>query len=194
MSTSSISKGRGLFLKESLKGFKVHGSFFPSSKFLGERMLDNVEMKSGICIIELGAGTGAFTKQILNRLPADGKLIVFEINPSMVEFLKSNFIDPRLFILEADASDIVTAIQKIGIANVDYIISGLPLGNFRRIERDRILRSIVASLNENGTYLQFQYLLASYLHIKEHFVTKIVGYEYRNIPPAFIYHCKKKKA
>lgn len=189
MSIISRKKGVGIFFKESIKGFKTNGAFFPSSKFLGEKMLEQINFEPKICVVELGGGTGAFTKQIIDKLPPDGRLIVFEINPSLAKFLRNSFPDSRVTILEADAGNISENLNKIGIDKVKYIVSGLPLGNFRKNEKEKILISIKDSLQEGGLYIQFQYLLASYLHIKKFFKIKIVGYEYRNIPPAFVYRC-----
>lgn len=185
-------KGKGLFLKHGLKEFKTHGALFPSSRFLGERMLSQVQMKEGICIIELGAGTGAFTRQIIELLPSSGRLIVFEINPSLVQYLKSIIRDPRVYIIEGDAKHIEQYIRPLSVGPIDYVISGLPLGNFSKKDTQEILLSISNSLGQNGVYLQFQYLMASYFRIRKMFKTKIVGYEYRNMPPAFVYRCMNK--
>lgn len=190
--TKENTKGKGLFLKEGMKKFKTHGALFPSSKFLGERMLKHVDMGEEVCIVELGAGTGAFTKQIIKRLPASGKLIVFEINPAMIVFLKEIIQDPRVIIIEGDAKHIKRHLNEIVVTKVDYVISGLPLGNFSKKDIQEILASISESIGTDGVYLQFQYLMASLLQIKKVFDTKIVGYEYRNLPPAFIYKCKNK--
>jgi len=192
LANKSIKKGTGLFIKQGIKKFKTHGSIFPSSKFLGKKMLKNVDMKDGVCIVELGAGTGVFTKQIIERLPKDSKLIVFEINRELVDFLQGQIVDDRVLIIEGDARNIKKHLDGIGVFRVDYIISGLPLGNFSKKDIQEILESISESLGKTGVYLQFQYLMASYLQIRKMFKTKIVGYEYRNMPPAFVYRCMNK--
>jgi phospholipid N-methyltransferase len=188
---SKTKNGVGLFFKQGIKKFKTQGSIFPSSKFLGNKILKHVKMFDGICIVELGAGTGAFTQQIIKRLPENSKLLVFEIDPQLVIFLKNIIDDDRVLIIEGDARKMKSFLPK-SINNIDYIISGLPLGNFSKSDRELILNSIKDSLGKRGVFLQFQYLMASYLHIKKVFNVKIVGYEYRNLPPAFIYKCVNK--
>lgn len=155
-------------------------------------MLKRVEMKPGVIIVELGAGTGAFTRMILERLPADGRLVIFEINPVLAGHLRRNIIDSRVVILEADAVLIVDELRELNISKPDYIISGIPIGNMKPSSRLLLLSAIHDSLDENGMYIQFQYFLASLVAIRKLFHTKIIGYEYRNFPPAFVYNCRKK--
>ena len=189
--THKTKRGIGLFFKQGISKFKTQGSLFPSSKYLGEKILKHVDMSNGVCIVELGAGTGVFTKQILARLPKNGKLIIFEIDPELVGFLQGIISDTRAVIVKGDARDIRSYLPDAKI-RIDYVVSGLPLGNFSKKDRQAILHSIKEVLGPRGIFLQFQYLMASYLHIKKVFKTKIVGYEYRNLPPAFIYKCVKK--
>ncbi len=183
---------RGLFLKEGLKKLKTHGSLFPSSKYLGKRMLQHVTMSDGVCIVELGAGTGAFTEMIISRLPERSRLVVLEINPAMAKHLRERITDSRVIIIEGNATDLSFHLAQNGLEKPDYIISGLPLGNFSHALRESILVAIHESLSDRGLYIQFQYFLASLKHIRSMFDTKVLSYEYRNLPPAFVYGCKKK--
>lgn len=180
------------FLKESLKKFKTQGAFFPSSVYLSEKMLKPIIFKDDVFIIELGAGTGVLTKKLIAKLPKDGKLLVFEINPLQAEFLKKNITDERMIIIEEDAAKMSDYLRKNGLSKADYILSGLPLGNFSKKVVKKILLEIKENLKDDGCYIQFQYLLADWLNIKKLFDIKIIGYEIRNIPPAFVYLCKKK--
>jgi phospholipid N-methyltransferase len=180
-----------LFFKEALKGFVVQGSLFPSSPFLTQKMLEPVVMKKGVRIVELGAGQGVFTRELLSRLPGDGRLVVFELNPTFAQHLRKILNDSRVTIIEDDALRLNDHLKKLHIPTVDYVVSGLPIGNFKYPLRQGILLEIQNALNDKGRYIQFQYFLASLRHIKRLFDTRIAGYEVRNMPPAFIYVCKK---
>jgi len=181
-----------LFFKEGIKGFKIHGSLLPSSKYLGESILRQVKMIDGVFIVELGAGTGAFTRMIISRMPENARLIVFEINPIMVGHLRQHIIDQRVTIIDDDAVKMREYLKRFGRRQPDYIISGIPIGNYSKSARDTLLTTIHDSMGEHSLFLQFQYLLASLVPIKKVFDARIVSYEYRNIPPAFIYGCRKK--
>lgn len=181
-----------LFLKEGLKKFRTQGSLVPSSKYLGNRIAKRIPSKDGIIVAELGAGTGVFTRIILSRIPASGTLVVFEINHNLAEYLKKNIKDKRLIVIEGDAVKMKKHFDLLSLRNADCIVSGLPFGDFTHEKRQELLSAIADSLDEYGIYLQFQYLLASLGHIRSMFDTKVVGYEFRNFPPAFLYECKKK--
>ena len=150
-------------------------------------------MQDGVVVVELGAGTGAFTSEIISRLPPTGKLILVEINHEQAGHLREHFTDKRVLIIEGDAAGLKTILAENDIATADYVISGLPLGNFSRQTVNRILREIYESLKDDGLYIQFQYLLVDWFNIKAFFKVKIATYELRNLPPAFVYHCRKKQ-
>lgn len=170
----------------------MNGSLVPSSKYLGKMMLKCVEMKQGVFIIELGAGTGAFTNMILSRMPKSGRLVIFEINPILADYLRRRIVDSRVTIIEADAVDMVNHLKKLKLNKPDYIISGIPIGNMKSSVRRSLLSAIHESLKEDGLFIQFQYFLSSLVPIRKFFHTKIIGYEYRNLPPAFVYSCQKR--
>lgn len=196
MTTKSSKKSHapGLFFKEGLKKFVTNGSFVPSSKYLGKMILKHVEMKPSVVIVELGAGTGAFTNMILSKMPKDGRLVIFEINPTLAKHLRNIIVDQRSIVIEADAVGMVGHLKSLNIINPDYIISGIPIGNMSPSARRSLLLAIGESLGKDGLYIQFQYFLISLIPIRKIFHTKILGYEYRNIPPAFVYGCRKKIA
>ena len=150
-------------------------------------------MRPGISIVELGAGTGVFTREILSKMPADGRLISYEINSIQAEFLRQSIGDKRLLVLEDSAAYLAKSLENRGIKKVDYIVSGLPLGIFDRESKDRIIQEINNSLPTDGVYIQFQYFLSTLRKIKHFFDVEIIKYEVRNFPPAFVYKCRKKR-
>lgn len=182
-----------IFLKQSLKEFRTNGAILPSSKFLSEQILKPLKMKDGVVIVELGAGTGAFTKEIIYRLPKNGILLVIEINNKLTEHLQKTISDKRVMIVEDDASNLSKHLEKFNLKKPDYIISGIPLGNLSWETRQKLFSEINNCLSDDGLFIQFQYFLASWFHIKKFFNAKIASYELRNLPPAFLYHCRKKK-
>ncbi len=186
-----------LFTKEALKKFKTQGSLFPSTRALGKCMLKTVKMIPGVVVVELGAGTGVFTKEIILRLRERSRLIVFENNRALAELLrnqlKANIDEGRVVLIEDDAVNFPLHLNRLNIPQADYDISGLPLGNFNKTLRQKIFSAIRTGMKDYGVYVQFQYLLASFAHVRREFDAKIIGFEPRNIPPAFIYECKKKR-
>lgn len=181
-----------LFFKEALKRFRTHGSLLPSSRFLAKRVLRCIPRLEAPLLIELGAGTGALTKGIVQTLPKKGRLVIVEVNSTLAGHLKRSFDDPRVTVIEADARELPELMRRRGLPKADCIVSGLPLGDFGREEREGILMAISESLASQGSYIQFQYFLSSLAHIRQKFSVKIAGFELLNIPPAFLYTCRKK--
>ncbi|MBA3732827.1 methyltransferase domain-containing protein [Patescibacteria group bacterium] len=190
--TNSEQDGEQIFLLEALRKFKQIGSILPSSKYLGKSMAKFVSGKEGFVVVELGAGTGVITKEILKKLSKTGRLIAFENNKDLAEYLRQNIMDPRLIVLEKNVLSMKKYLNDLGYSKVDCIISGLPLGTIKKSDRTKILETIQKLLKKDGAYIQFQYFLSSLSMIKKHFSrTKIKNYELRNFPPAFVYECKK---
>ncbi|PRP96638.1 hypothetical protein TUN_33020 [Bacillus sp. M21] len=55
------------FLSEFIKNPKNTGAIAPSSKILATKMVDTINFETAKCIVELGPGTGVFTKEIIKR-------------------------------------------------------------------------------------------------------------------------------
>ena len=192
LNKSKHHSAKWLFINEAIKGFRRNGSILPSSKFLTENMLRPIKMRENILIIELGAGTGIFTWQIIEKMPENATLIVVESNPTLVKYLETKIKDRRVHIIEDDAASLEKYLLKFGYEKADYVISGLPLGNMKKNQRQEILLAIKNSLKDQGTYIQFQYLLSSLAHVKKIFRVKSIEFVFLNVPPAFVYVCVPK--
>ena len=68
------------FWKQFLKSRREIGSVTPSSRYLTRGIVDKIDFANAQVIVELGPGTGVFTRTILNRMSATCKLVVIELN------------------------------------------------------------------------------------------------------------------
>lgn len=181
-------KSLTLFVRQSTKNFIKIGAFFPSSSRLAKRIAKNIKAR---VVLELGPGTGIFTKEILKKLPSDGRLICIENNSFFVEHLQEEIKDARLELVAGDALALRDILKSHGINKVDCIVSGLPIGNFTKNNKSKILTEISDCLNDDGLFIQFEYFLAGIKSVKEFFSKIDISYEIFNIPPAFVMECKK---
>src|SRR5690349_8364364 len=94
-----------LFARNFVKHPKMLGSVIPSSRFLVNRLLAEVNWHRARVIVEYGPGVGTFTKEILRRMAPDATLVVFETNGDFVRFLRGRLNDPRLHIIHGSAAD-----------------------------------------------------------------------------------------
>lgn len=178
------------FIGQSIRHFIKVGSVLPSSAYLARRMTKNI--KSSI-VLELGPGTGVFTKEILKKLPKSGRLISIESNEIFVKYLKEKINDERLILCNGDALMLKKFLNDNGISKVGCVVSGLPLGHFNREMKDKILNEIKECLSDDGTFIQFEYFLAGIMSIKKFFPSISISFEFLNFPPAFVMRCKKTK-
>jgi phospholipid N-methyltransferase len=179
-----------IFLKSFLKNPFRTGSVIESSPYLIRKMIKKIDFKDARCLVEFGAGTGNITKKILEKMPANCRLLCFEIEPVLIEKLKK-IRDPRLIVISESAEKVDVYLKKYGFQKADCIVSSLPLASLPRKTSNGILKNSYAFLKSGGQYVQFQYSLATLRRIKYLFGSVAVSFVFLNMPPAFIYICVK---
>lgn len=180
------------FLKEFFKEKKTVGAVSPSSKHLGKKMLQNINFDNCNVIIELGPGTGVFTRMLTNKMKGDSKLIIFELHEAFLNKLQKEFAnDDRVIIINDSAENIGEHLKEHNLGEVDAVISSLPLTNFNKRLVHTILKQSHQHLKQSGLYIQFQYSLNAQKHLKKIFREVKISFTPRNIPPAFVYTCMK---
>ena len=177
------------FIREFLSHAGQVGSIIPSSPFLTRKMLPiTIPWYKMRQIAELGPGTGVFTQSIQQQMPAHSQLYLFEANGNFREMLARRF--PSCYLLE-DALQLGEAVNTSG-RPFDLIVSGLPFANFTETIRNRIFDAIHESLTPNGIFVAFQYTLLLRPQFQTHFSMIDIGYTLLNVPPAWVFKCKKR--
>jgi phospholipid N-methyltransferase len=181
------------FIKQFWQDKKMVGAMSPSSKYLCHKMLKNIDFKTVRLIVELGPGTGVFTRKILEKLPQDSKLLVFELNTDFFNLIKKEIHDSRMILVNDSAEKIGEYVKQEGFLFADYIVSSLPLANFPKKLTDTILKESYSILKNKGKYIQFQYSLVSKKNLDTQFEAVHLSFTPINFPPAFVYTCVKEK-
>lgn len=156
----------------------------PSSSFLVERVCKWIAFDQSAVIVEYGPGNGVFSQYILEHMTADSTLILIESNPDFVEELQEKIQDdPRAIVVRDLAQNVDQILADHGIAEADYIISGIPFSFLDREERKGLLDRTCEVLADDGKFLVYQ----NYNHLeeplREHFSEVTTEREFRNIPP-----------
>ena len=167
------------------------GAISPSSPFLTEKMLEDIDFDKDKTLVEIGPGTGVFTKRLLEKMNLDCRLFVFELNTSFYTELISQIKDQRVIIINDSAEKLEYYLTKHQLQKVDVIISSLPLSNFPQRITIKLLRTFQRNLREAGKFIQFQYSLKQKKEIEHVFSNVTISFTALNIPPAFIYSCDK---
>lgn len=162
-------------------------SIAPSGRQLARLITDRIEPGGGP-VLELGAGTGAFTAELLAKgVPAD-QIYAVEMDDRLAQLLSERF--PNVNVVEADAF----RLSQNGLAMPDCFaaaISGLPILAMSPQERIRVLAGVFRRLRPSGALYQFTYgprcpfsaPMMARLGLRAHRIGGVV----RNLPPASVY-------
>jgi len=149
-----------LFLKQAVRRHHTTGAIWPSSGALARSITRLVAAKSRPArILEVGPGTGAFTREIAQHLCPDDELVLVEINPDFVAVLQHLIEHHPALRQHQDRIRIICAPVETAplSAKFDYVISGLPLNNFDPALVRRILRRFRALAEPGGKLSFFEY-------------------------------------
>ena len=178
-----------LFAKNFFRHPKMLGSLVPSSRFLIERLLREINWDQARVIVEYGPGVGNFTGEILRMMRPDAVLIAVETNPEFVTFLRRSFHDSRLRVVHASADDVERVLADRGLSRADYVISGIPLSTIPDDVRLEILRSTHRVLLPGGELLIYQFSPKVFPDLQRVFSRVTRSFEPLNILPAQIFYC-----
>ncbi|WP_062353011.1 class I SAM-dependent methyltransferase [Bacillus kwashiorkori] len=179
------------FLKEFMKNPQFIGAVAPSSKYLAEKMIENIDFSKCECIIEYGAGTGIFTEKLIARKREDTLLLVFENNKGFYQQLMKDYRHKRnVKIINDSAENTLKYFKKYSATRVDYIVSGLPFATLPLDISERILENTKEILTSQGEFIAFQYTLIKINFLKSYFNEIKWKKVMWNIPPAYVLNCK----
>lgn len=176
------------FLKQFWKERQMVGAISPSTRFLGEKMLENVDFNTVRTIVELGPGTGVFTDMILERMHPEAQLWVLELNDEFYGSLAKRINDERVQVIH-DSAEFIS--KYTGDIPIDVVVSSLPLMVFPEELRKNVVKASFDSLRAQGKYVQFQYSLQSKKLLEATFKKVNIRFTLKNFPPAFVYTCVK---
>lgn len=182
---------RARFLWNFVRNPRQVGSVTPSSRWLCRRLLSGADLRGARCVVEFGPGTACLTELILEALPPHARLIAFEINEDFVRLLARRFAGKGLVVVHDSAEHVERHLRERGCRGADYIFSGLPFTTLPPATRERILRAAHAALRPGGKFIAYQYSLYLRRTLRGIFGDVRIGFEARNIPPAFCFACTK---
>jgi len=182
--------------------FQNIASVAPSSRYLAQAMLEGLPINETRVVVELGAGTGAITRVLLETLPPQATLLAFEINPEFINYMRKSFPDPRLVLLNAPAETLGDELRRRGHERVDAVVSSLSL-RFMPDRQQRVLQKALAPfMDERSVYTQYQYVHgvrfekgkiqrhSSLPFLREYFSSIQCRTIWRNLPPARVFTCR----
>ncbi|HSW29221.1 MAG TPA: methyltransferase domain-containing protein [Longimicrobiales bacterium] len=181
-------------LIQHIKSIRTSGTILPASGFLVRSLAECVDFAHARNIVELGAGTGCVTRELLRRMRPDARLLSLEINPAFIAACQGAIRDPRLTLRQACATTLPEVLEQEGMDGADAVVSGLPLSIMDDDVVDRILDVSHASLRPLGRFVQYQYSLSNQPRMTQRYGDVDVGFTLLNVPPAFVFSCSGRPA
>ncbi|WP_183709801.1 class I SAM-dependent methyltransferase [Bradyrhizobium sp. ERR14] len=164
----------------------------PSGQSLARLMTQEIVPGAGP-VIELGPGTGIFTKALIRRGVPERELMLVEYGSDFIPLLQERF--PRARVLWMDARQLSQ--YEPFMAPASAVVSGLPLLSMSPRKVIAILSGAFRHLQEGGTLYQFTYgprcpvprPILDRLGLK----ASLVGRTALNIPPASVYRIRRRR-
>lgn len=183
------------FLRQWMRDPVKTASVTPSGRQLARLMV--AQLPPGCTrVVEVGAGTGVFTRALLDAGIAPSQLLVVEINPQLADFLRERF--PGVAVACADARHLDALAEEHGMlqgGKPDAVLSGLGMLSMSSALRCEILRAAFAALGDDGRFIQFTYGPFSPVRRQERETLGLrmrrAGFAPRNLPPATVYVYQK---
>lgn len=205
-------RNRAVFYTQAIRAAGQVGAFTYTSKPVTEAVLLPLALfaqnGSGARVLEVGAGTGAISREIVARLGPGDRFDVYEINPAFAKVLRdevgrSHPGAPTVRIFEADIETLEPG------ARYHRIISTLPLLNMPPGKVRRIFALLLDRLEPDGVLSYYDYWakevrgflpfedrrrVREVLHVTGEFLARhevhreVVPW---NLPPALVHHLRR---
>lgn len=182
------------FIREFVRDPLHTAAVAPSSPDLAAAMV--APISPGSVVLELGPGTGAFTRAIAARAPA--RHVAVELHAEWAELLAARH--PGVEVRHGDVRALDPLLDAHGVGRVDAVVSGLPWVAYRPSGTHRPLLDVIADrLTGEGTFTQFAYTWSRWapparrLHagMRARFAdVTTTATVWRNVPPAVVHTCR----
>jgi len=189
---------RSGFFREIVRNPCSVGAVAQTSQRLAHAIVRASNVMTATQIVELGAGVGAITRQILLSKKTSARVLAIERNPGFASSLKARF--PGLRVVCGCAGQLRRHASAHRFEQVDTIISALPWTSFSGAAQREILEATEELLAVDGVFTTIACLglhltapgrrFRGLLH--EIFPTvEALPATWLNLPPAFVYRCAK---
>lgn len=168
-------------------------SIMPSGDALSELISSEISSTTGP-VIELGPGTGVFTRALLDRGVQERDLTLIEFSSEFAVMLQARFPLARVLWMDAQRLGQLPPLED---QSVGAVVSGLPLLSMPPRKVLAILIAGFRLMGENGKFYQFTYgprcpvprRILDRLGLK----AVCIGWTSQNIPPASVYRISKRR-
>ncbi|WP_184674006.1 phospholipid methyltransferase [Rhodanobacter sp. A1T4] len=183
------------FWRAWLRAPRSVGAVVPSGPSLARLMTRHVNHRHGP-VIELGPGTGVFTRALLAGGLPTHRLALVEADPVFADALTQRYPEAR--VLRMDAAQLGETLPLFGDERASAVISGLPLLSMPPEQVAAIIRGVFEQqLHADGALYQFTYgtrcPLPRQLLDQLDLEAVRIGSVLFNLPPATVYRIGRRQ-
>ena len=179
------------FFRQWLKNPMAMSAISPSGRELARQMVAELPADTRR-VIELGAGTGVFTRALIAHGIQASDLMVLELNAELHAHLQQLF--PAVHVQHGDARELMRLAADCGYSQdgpADAVISGLGMLSMPRELQHDILAAAFDCLQPQGRFVQFTYgpstpVAQDVLHSLA-LNARRGAFVWRNLPPATVF-------
>eukprot|EP00826_Nyctotherus_ovalis_P022009 TRINITY_DN17202_c0_g1_i2.p1 TRINITY_DN17202_c0_g1~~TRINITY_DN17202_c0_g1_i2.p1 ORF type:complete len:233 (+),score=34.41 TRINITY_DN17202_c0_g1_i2:86-700(+) len=184
----------GLFFRSWFNSPKQMGTVFPSSSATGKKIAALVKDRGNSRVVELGAGTGQVTDELVAMGISSEHFVAIEYDASLCkELLKKHPKDVNL--LNIDAADMLEYLPKEFVGQTDYVISTLPLIPLGREKCRKIIDTIFKVLKPGGVFVQVTLSPLKPKYVDELKLSSAKLFiSWVNIPPMHVWRLSRNEA
>jgi phospholipid N-methyltransferase len=174
------------------------GAVAPSSVTLAARVVAPVPGCGDPVVVELGPGTGVFTRAIQDRLAGRGYHLAVEADPVFAAMLRRRY--RGVDVVFDDAVHLPALLASRGLPAADVVISGLPWTVFPGPRAADTLARVASVMAPHAALTTFAYIHALWTpparrlrqDLRWTFDELVVGRTvWPNLPPALVYHARR---
>ncbi|MEZ4868854.1 MAG: phosphatidylserine decarboxylase [Caldilineaceae bacterium] len=198
------------FLQEFIRHISEVGAVLPTSTYAADALAAEIARHQGPKrVLEVGAGTGAITAQLVRYIQPGDELVLCEINETFMTLLQARFTREALFQRVASQTQfsVASILDLSDDVGFDFIISAIPFNNCPPDFVDAVLAHYRRLLKPGGVLSYIEYMggrtvkvlsgadpqLRARQQVYQHFLGQ---YEFRrelvfrNVPPAWIHYLR----
>ena len=183
-----------LFLGQMARRMRVLGTAVPSGPVVAKAMVRAVgDLAENKVILELGPGTGSFTRELISRFPKN-RVVAIEFVEAFSKHLEKSM--PSVTVVNGCASDVLFHLEKLNIHpnEVGAVVSGLPFLSLPDELIPKIMSSIESVLQPGGRLVQITFSRKGWDRFEmPGFTRESVKRVWRNVPPAFVMTFVRKR-
>lgn len=170
------------------------GALAPSGPALARLMTAHVDHARGP-VIELGPGTGVFTRALLERCLPGRRLVLVETDPVLASTLAQRY--PHARVLRMDAARLGCSSSLFGDERASAVVSGLPLLSIPADKVEAIVEGVFErQMQQDGVLYQFTYGLRCpiprALRQRLGLEAERIGGAWLNLPPAWVWRFRRR--